>query len=379
MGGPVARPAEVLWKMDPDRPRIGLCAVAALAAAIVLAGCATTTPPSPSPPQSSRSAHSPAPELTPVPTAAIDPADFTPSVIAFFDSNHGLAGGAIGAGDAASGAIASTTDGGATWTIRDGVPSPVSELAIAANEAWALIPCAQNQAGSCGTMLHSADAGQTWDLFPTSGPVVPGAGTMSFADASTGWAVGAAPDPNGTTGGLGHDRLLQTSDGGRTWTAGPIPCGPDWQDLVSVQFVDARHGWAVCTGAGSGTMAPTQVLETLDVGASWTTRSSASSFGGPVRLVGGPPSGPVVGAEFTKGGSGVVWQGRSGTERSRDGGRTWTASGPARAEEEFVSSMSFVSEKTGFAVYSSTEMQAIVLGATDDGGDHWRIVLSWPR
>jgi photosystem II stability/assembly factor-like uncharacterized protein len=384
MGGPVARPGEVLWNVDPGRPRIGLCAVAALAVAIVLAGCAATPPPSASPSPSSRPpslppSSSPAPELTPVPTAAIDPADFTPSVIAFFDSDHGLAGGTVGAGDAASGAIASTTDGGATWTIRDGVTSPVSELAIAGNEAWALIPCAQDQAGSCGTILHSADAGQTWDLFPTSGPVVPGAGAMSFVDASTGWAVGAAPDPNGTTGGLGHNRLLQTSDGGRTWTAGPVPCGPDWQDLMSVQFVDARHGWAVCTGGGSGTMAPTQVLETLDGGATWSTRSSASSFGGPVRLVGRPPSGPVVGAEFTKGGLGVVWQGRSGTERSRDGGRTWSASGPARAEEEFVSSMSFVSEKTGFAVYSSTEKQAIVLGATDDGGDHWRIVQSWPR
>jgi len=384
MGGPLARPAEVPWKVDPGRPRIGLRAIAALAAAIVLAGCVTTTPPGPSPSQvspfpSPRSAPSQAPELTPVPTAAINPADFTPSVIAFFDSNHGLAGGAIGAGDAPSGAIATTTDGGVTWTIRDGVPSPVSELAITGNEAWALIPCAENQAGTCGTMLHSADAGQTWDLFPTSGPVVPGAGAMSFVDASTGWAVGAAPDPNGTTGGMGHNRLLQTSDGGRTWTAGPIPCGPDWPDLVTVTFVDRQHGWAVCTGAGSGTMAPTQVLETMDGGASWTTRSSASSFGGPVRLVGRPPSGPVDGAEFTRAGLGVLWQGRSGTERTRDGGQTWTASGPARAEEEFVSSMSFVSEKTGFAVYSSTEMQAIVLGATDDGGDHWRIVQSWAR
>jgi photosystem II stability/assembly factor-like uncharacterized protein len=365
--------------MDPDRPRIGLRAIAALAAAIVLAGCATPTSPSTSPSPSSPPPSSPAPELTSVPTAPTNPADFTPSVIAFFDSNHGLAGGAIGAGDAPSGAIASTTDGGKTWTIREGVPSPVSELTIAANEAWALIPCAENQAGSCGTILHSADAGQTWDLFPTSGPVVPGAGAMSFVDTSTGWAVGAAPDPNGTTGGLGRNRLLQTSDGGRTWTADPIPCGSDWQDLVSVRFVDPRHGWAVCTGGGSGMMAPTQVLETLDGGASWTTRSSASSFGGPVQLVGRPPSGPVVGAEFTKGGLGVLWEGRSGTERTRDGGRTWTASGPARAEEEFVSSMSFVPEKTGFAVYSSTEMQAIVLGTTDDGGDHWRIVQSWAR
>jgi hypothetical protein len=41
--------------------------------------------------------------------------------------------------------------------------------------------------------------------------------------------------------------------------------------------------------------------------------------------------------------------------------------------------MWFVSDKTGFAVYSSTELQALVLGATDDGGAHWRIVRSWPN
>jgi photosystem II stability/assembly factor-like uncharacterized protein len=73
-----------------------------------------------------------------------------------------------------------------------------------------------------------------------------------------------------------------------------------------------------------------------------------------------------------------VWQGRSGTQRSVDGGATWDFAPPGRSEEEFVSSMSFISEAEGFAVYSSTERQALVLGATNDGGDHWRIVQTWP-
>ena len=360
--------------------------VSAVVAAIVIVSCAfPPSPPvsSPSPPVSSPSPLpvstpvSPTPGLTPVPTAAIDPAAFTPSVIAFFDAHRGLAGGAVGSGDAPIGAIAATVDGGVTWTIRDELPSPVSALSIAGGEAWALIPCPNDQAGSCATAMRSGDAGQTWDARPMSGPILPLPASMSFVDASAGWAIGSAPDPSGTTGGLGRNRLLRTADGGTTWSAGPIPCGPDWQDLVSVQFVAADRGWAVCTGGGSGTMAATQVLETTDGGGTWMTRSSASSFAGPVRLVGRPPSGPVVGAVFTKGGLGVVWQGRSGTERTRDGGRTWSASAPARPEEEFVFSMSFVSERAGFAVYSSTELQATVLAATDDGGDHWRIVRSW--
>ena len=283
-------------------------------------------------------------------------------------------------------AIATTADGGVSWTIRtrfpgpgSDFPAPISDLAIVGHEAWAYFACPENVGTSCSGLLHSADAGETWDVLPSTGAIISAFGTISFADSSTGWGVGVARDANGTTGGFGRNRLLKTSDGGQTWSAGPIPCGADWQDLVSVQFVDIRRGWAVCTGEGSGTMAPTQVLETVDGGASWTSRSSASSFAGPVRLVGRPPGGPVGGAFFTPGGLGWVWQGRSGTERSRDGGKTWATSGPARAEEEFVSSMWFASETEGFAVYSSTQLQALVLGATVDGGDHWRIVQAWPN
>src|SRR2546425_4557264 len=161
MGGPVARPGEVPWKVDPDRPRIGPCAIAALAAAIVLAGCVTTIPPSGSSSPSSPPSSSPAPELTPVPTAAINPADFTPSVIAFFDSNHGLAGGAIGTGDTAGGAPASTTGGGGAGAIRDGGSSPGSEVAGPGDKGGGAVPRGGKQAGGRGAMLHFGDPGPT--------------------------------------------------------------------------------------------------------------------------------------------------------------------------------------------------------------------------
>jgi photosystem II stability/assembly factor-like uncharacterized protein len=363
------------------RPWRGVLAGSAFALAAIVASCTTQTPPSvlPSPPIASPI---PTPtsvaELTPVPTAPADPATFRPAVVAFRDSAHGLAGGSLGTDQALGGAVASTSDGGATWTIQRRFPTSVGDLAIVGREAWALIPCPEVPAPTCGDLFHSTDDGRSWDLLPSVGEVPVGP-PMSFVSATTGWAVGTALDSGGTLPGLGRNRLLQTSDGGRTWSAGPIPCGPDWTDLVSTRFVDGRHGWAVCSGEGSGTMAPTEVLETRDGGTTWTTRSSASSFGGPVRLVGRPPGGPVGGAFFTRGGRGWVWQGRSGTERSLDGGTTWAASGPARAEEEFVSSMWFVSDKTGFAVYSSTELQSLVLGVTDDGGGHWRTVKSWPN
>jgi hypothetical protein len=41
--------------------------------------------------------------------------------------------------------------------------------------------------------------------------------------------------------------------------------------------------------------------------------------------------------------------------------------------------MWFVDERDGFALYWSTEMQRLVLGATADGGNTWRIVRTWPN
>jgi photosystem II stability/assembly factor-like uncharacterized protein len=315
-------------------------------------------------------------ELTPVPTGVGAPADFVPAIIAFSDALHGVAGSVPNA-DAESPEIRSTQDGGRSWTARSRLAQPVRDIVIIGPDVWALIPCPENPDGRCGALLHSDDGGATWGLVPSTGAVPHAAGAISFLSASVGWALGYADGGDGTVGGSGLNRLLKTADGGVTWSAEPVPCGADWPDIVSVRFVDMTHGWAVCTGAGSGTMAPTQVLETDDGGKTWTTRSSASNFGGPVVRVGRPPSGPVGGSVFTAESNGWVWEGRSGTERSLDGGATWAATGPGRPEETFVSSMSFPTEMDGFAVYTSGELDATILAGTTDGGTTWEIVQSW--
>lgn len=344
-----------------------------------LGGACSGPPPSARPSSSAITIASAAPELTSVPSDAFEAGPFAPSVIAFLDRDHGLAGGQIGPGDTAKGAIAVTLDGGVTWAITPPVPRVATAITAVGHHAWALTSCPNEPEAGCGALLHSADAGETWDVLATTGEVRPIGGTLSFVDATTGWAVGSERSGGDTVPGLGRNQLLTTTDGGSTWSAGPIPCGQDWPDLVAIQFVDPERGWAVCSGQGSGTMAPTQVLETRDGGGTWHERSSAANFGGPARLVGRPPSGPVAGAFFTAGGHGWVWQARSGTQRSLDGGETWDFAPPGRSEEDFVSSMSFISETEGFAMYSSTQRQALVLGATEDGGDHWRVVQSWPN
>lgn len=96
-----------------------------------------------------------------------------------------------------------TADGGLSWQNPPGpLPPGVKEifdfqaLAVLGNHVWI--------AGSPGTtILHSSDAGRTWELFRTDHQVP--LRSITFVDEARGWAVGD----------LGT--ILATRDGGRTW------------------------------------------------------------------------------------------------------------------------------------------------------------------
>ena len=63
---------------------------------------------------------------------------------------------------------------------------------------------------------------------------------MSFGSAVAGWAVGK----QGT--------ILYSADGGETWTAQVTPTEVASLDLTGVSFVDAQHGWAIGTDMSTG-------------------------------------------------------------------------------------------------------------------------------
>lgn len=105
---------------------------------------------------------------------------------------------------AGDGGTLATTDNlsAARHTLQCPLPAGTAEnfdfaaLAVRGPKLWV--------AGTPGTLVfHSADAGQTWNSFPTGSPLPWYA--MTFADDAHGWAVGA----------LGT--ILATADGGQTW------------------------------------------------------------------------------------------------------------------------------------------------------------------
>ncbi len=100
------------------------------------------------------------------------------------------------------GLLLATDDLGRNWRSQSGdLPKAIrhfdlAALAVRGAKCWV--------AGSPGTLVfHTADAGRTWDAFPTCTTVPIQA--MAFADDQHGWAVGE----------LGT--ILATDDGGRTW------------------------------------------------------------------------------------------------------------------------------------------------------------------
>jgi photosystem II stability/assembly factor-like uncharacterized protein len=101
------------------------------------------------------------------------------------------------------GLILQTVDGGVSWQTPSGVLPPEATtlfdyraVAVLADHIWAV-----GAPGSC--VLHSGDAGRTWELLRTEQSLPLRA--ITFVDADRGWAVG----------GLGT--ILATRDGGKTW------------------------------------------------------------------------------------------------------------------------------------------------------------------
>jgi photosystem II stability/assembly factor-like uncharacterized protein len=112
--------------------------------------------------------------------------------------------------------------------------------------------------GDRGTILHTQDGGETWQLQET-----PAAGRLEsvhFVDAQHGWAVGGSTTPY-THRSVGC--VLRTDNGGQTWQRDPDQFLP-W--LTGVHFSDLKRG--IAFGLPSA-MFPSAVYHTRD-GAHWT-------------------------------------------------------------------------------------------------------------
>lgn len=151
---------------------------------------------------------------------------------------------------------------------------------------------------------------------PTGQPVAAGFAprSVTFVSADLGWALGSVPCAGGTC-----PAIARTTDGGRTWSAGPavpnavagaIPAGPCV--LCGLRFADERDGWIF----GSDLWA------THDGGTTWQQASIAGLSGGTSTVMAVEAAGGLVHA--------AVFDGQAAVMRiasSPVGEDAWTVSG----------------------------------------------------
>ena len=262
------------------------------------------------------------------------------------------------------GHILHTTNGGGTWSPQRATSGYFGDLSFV-NPLVGYVTDSNH-------FLRTTDSGATWDTV-----AVPAAyfqlGHSEFDTPDHGWLIG-----DGSTGSY----LLETDDGGQTWTShGRVPIGftnawvhvhdcdhiwtgesagmiwfsgdhgDTWNlqtpgtraDLQAVACVGSQKAWAAASGQS--------ILITTDAGLHWTEQN--------IGVYIGPAS-----MQFVSETHGWIFSVRS-VQRTTDGGVTWSSRDldyTANAEPEF----SFADSLVGWVAGLQDSIQH-----TTDGGDTW--------
>jgi photosystem II stability/assembly factor-like uncharacterized protein len=147
------------------------------------------------------------------------------------------------------GIVLLSDDAGRSWRQARHVPTnaPLTSVTfVDAHTGWA--------AGHWGTILHTTDGGETWDMQHSDPTRDRPFFSIRFSDGN-----------HGIAGGL-WSMLLRTDDGGRTWTPVVVPRPPDGsradKNLFSI-FLSGKGTWLIALEHGL-------VLRSTDQGATWS-------------------------------------------------------------------------------------------------------------
>src|SRR6266550_1482200 len=171
--------------------------------------------------------------------------------------------------------------------------------ALSANKAWV-----SGYTATRGVVFRTLDRGATWqDVSPAGTPP-----TLQFRDIEAFDANHAVVMSSGT----GPDsQIYRTADGGQTWTVSPTPLnsGPS-AGINALAFRSQQHGLAVGGDFALPVNSPNNFAKTRNGGRAWD-------------LLTGAPAEYRSGATWVNGNTALA-VGLSGSDFSRNGGRTWT-------------------------------------------------------
>ncbi|XVU23875.1 WD40/YVTN/BNR-like repeat-containing protein [Actinoplanes sp. CA-054009] len=222
-----------------------------------------------------------------------------------FDSRTAVAL-SIGEGEASR--VYATTDGGRSWreTFRNDDPAAFYDCMTFLDRRHGL--ALSDPVGGKFRILATADGGRTWKVRPTTGMPPALSGEFAFAASGT-CLVSAGGKAMFATGGGATARVFTSRDAGRSWsvTNTPVPSGPT-AGIYSLAVRASGEAIAVGGDYNAPTAAPDGAAYLH--GRTWRTART-------------------VPGEYR---SGSAWASRSvalavgptGSDYSRDGGRTWT-------------------------------------------------------
>jgi photosystem II stability/assembly factor-like uncharacterized protein len=183
-----------------------------------------------------------------------------------------FANGCDGVAVGEAGAVATSNDGGVSWTSQgSGFEGTLRDVAFAGPSKMVAV------GGNPLTIISSTDSGVTWHVpanpVPFHNDPDNSLGGLGFADKDLGFAVGTA-----SREGIPTALVLRTIDSGATWTPlFPFPEAAD--DYVDVAVINSQSAIAV-GGATAGIVGA--IIRTDDGGNTWQLQTS----GAPARLNG---------------------------------------------------------------------------------------------
>ena len=220
----------------------------------------------------------------------------------------------LSAGPGALSRIYRTTDGGASWTLQftNDVPTAFYDCLSFWDDRRGL--AYSDQVDGRIMLLETSNGGETWSLVPRERLPASLPGEGGFAASGTCLITRAGGHAWIATGNGPRARVLHSADYGQTWTVTDAPvAGGRAAGLATITFRDDRNGAALGGPIGAPDQHTDNVAITSDGGRSW-------------RLAGRTTyPGAVYGASYVPGfGSTIVAVSPKGADLSRDDGRTWS-------------------------------------------------------
>jgi photosystem II stability/assembly factor-like uncharacterized protein len=211
-------------------------------------------------------------------------------------------------------------------------------------------------------ILKTSNAGESWTtVYDTLFAIYDGLNSVYFPDANTGYAVG------------GRGKIIKTADGGKNWTVQSF-FGDTYYTFTSVFFSNTQTGYVVGYVGGGGYSAPFgRILQTTDGGLTWSIAVIPAYLNHVFFTT--PQTGYVTGYLSMVNGEfyGIIL-------KTNDGGATWVTEYTSVTANSKFGEIYFTDSTKGFVVSNHRVNYSDWVGTilkTIDGGKTWTDLLNY--